>query len=190
MYGLVNRSIEDLIVSRYGDATWEKIRLASGVEEEIFLSNESYPDSVTYQLVGAASQVLGVPPAQVLELFGEHWVLKTAKESYGAMLDMCGRTLPEFLHNLPNFHSRVMLLFPKLKPPRFSVSEVTPTSLILHYQTHREGLAPFAIGLLKGLGQHFNTPVTVAQVEWRGPGRDRDSFRVEWSVPAPTPTAA
>jgi Haem-NO-binding len=186
MYGLVNRSIEDLIVSRFGDSTWEKIRLASGVEEEVFLSNESYPDSVTYQLVGAASQVLGMPAAQILEAFGEHWVLKTARESYGAMLDLCGRNLPDFLRNLPNLHSRVILLFPKLQPPRFTVSDATPTSLVLHHQTHREGLAPFTVGLIKGLGKHFNTPVTVTQVGARGPGCDRDSFRIEWTPPHPT----
>ncbi len=185
MYGLVNRSIEELIVSKYGEATWEQIRVASGVEEEVFLSNESYPDAMTYQLVGAASQVLGLPPADILGAFGEHWVLKTARESYGAMLDLCGKNLPDFLRNLPNLHSRVILLFPKLKPPSFSVSDETATSMVLHHETHREGLAPFTAGLIRGLGKHFNTAITVTQVASRGEGSGRDSFRIEWAAAQP-----
>lgn len=181
MYGLVNRSVEELVVARFGSATWEKIRLAAGIEDEVFLSNESYPDEVTYRLVGAASQVLGLSPNEVLEAFGEHWVLKTAQESYGTMLDMCGRNLPDFLRNLPNFHARVMLHFPKLRPPQFNVTDETPSSLVLHYDSHREGLTFFVIGLIKGLGKKFNTPVTVTQVATRAPGGTRESFRIEWA---------
>jgi two-component system chemotaxis sensor kinase CheA len=33
------------------------------------------PDEVTYKLVGAASEVLGIPPNQVLEAFGEYWII-------------------------------------------------------------------------------------------------------------------
>lgn len=189
MYGLVNRSIEELVVGRYGVPTWEQIRAAAGIEEEVFLSNESYPDSVTYQLVGAASRILGLSPAQILEAFGEHWVTRTATENYGAMMDMSGRTLPEFLRNLNNLHSRVCLLFPKLTPPSFSVADETERSVVVHYQSTREGLAHFVIGLLRGLGARFGTPVTVTQVGWRNAESDRDSFLLEWQ-PVVTASAA
>ena len=49
---------------------------------EAFVSNEAFPDSMTYDLVGAASEVLGASASAILISFGEHWVLKTAATSY------------------------------------------------------------------------------------------------------------
>ena len=169
-------------MARFGEEAWQKIRQAAGIEEEVFLSNESYPDAMTYRLVGAASQVLGLSANDVLEAFGDHWVSKTAQEGYGSMMDVCGRTLPDFLRNLDNLHTRVNLIFPKLRPPGFTVSDETPTSLVLHYESHREGLTSFVVGLLKGLGRKFKTPVTVTLIAPRAPGSQKESFLVEWAA--------
>ncbi len=181
MYGLVNRSIEELVISRFGAPTWEQIRVAAGVTDEVFLSNETYPDAMTYQLVGTASRILGMSAEQILEAFGEHWVLHTAQESYGAMLDLGGRSLIDFLRYLPHLHARVQLHFPDLKPPVFMVTDVGEGAATVHHRTAREGLAPFVVGLLKGLGKRFSTPVSVTQVGWRAHTGDTDSFRVEWA---------
>lgn len=117
MYGMVNKAIEDLVCTSFGADKWEQIKAKAGVEEEMFLSHEGYPDSMTYGLVGAASEVLGLPAEKILHAFGRHWILKTAREGYGDLLAASGRTLPDFLAGLPNFHSRIKLMFPNLKPP-------------------------------------------------------------------------
>lgn len=179
MYGMVNRAVEGMVCSHFGEDKWELIKARAGVEEDIFLSNESYPDAMTYRLVGAASEVLGLPADKILEAFGEHWI-ELARSSYGELMTMHGRTLGEFLLNLPNFHTRVALMFPKLQPPRFAVTDVTPTSLHLHYHTHREGLAPFVVGLVRGLGTMFKTPVTIDHCVKRGPTQDHDVFAITW----------
>ena len=72
------------------------------------MSNESYDDSVTFNLAGAASEVLGISVSEVLVAFGEYWVLRTGQEKYGALLKAGGSNFSEFMINLPNFHSRVM----------------------------------------------------------------------------------
>ena len=59
MYGLVNKAVEELVVSNFGEDKWELIKSKAGVDVDVFISNESYPDSMTYDLVGAASEVLG-----------------------------------------------------------------------------------------------------------------------------------
>lgn len=185
MYGLVNKAVEDLVVSNFGEEKWQAIKARAGVEEEVFISNEGYPDEMTYSLVGAAVEVLGLPAEQVLIAFGEHWVLKTAAQSYGPMMRSGGRTLKEFLVNLPNFHTRVAMVYPKLEPPRFSCSDVTDESLKLHYYTRRPGLTAFVIGLVQGLGKMFSTPCSATVVERRDAGADHDVFEVRW-----TPAAA
>jgi hypothetical protein len=95
-----------------------------------------------------------------------------------------GKTLPEFLQNLPNFHARVAMIFPKLQPPHFRCTEITDHSLRLHYHSHRPGLAPFVVGLMQGLGRMFQTPVTVRRIEAKEEGADHDVFTVTWE-PAP-----
>lgn len=182
MYGLVNKALRDLICSGYGEGVWEEIRKKAEVETDIFIGSEGYDDAITYRLVGAASEVTGKPAAELLHLFGEHWVLRTARDGYGGLMDTNGRSLKEFLVNLPNFHQRVGLIFPKLQPPKFEVTHSTETSLHLHYRTHRPGLSAFVVGLLSGLGKMFNTPVTVRHIESKDNGADHDVFLVEWSA--------
>ncbi len=187
MYGMVNKAVEEMVCMHHGEAVWEEIKTRAGVDVDVFLSNESYSDDVTYNLVGAASQVLNVPADAILRSFGEHWVLHTAQEGYGGLMHAAGRTLPEFLRNLPNFHARVSMIFPKLQPPRFQCTDVTETSLKLHYYSHREGLSQFVIGLMQGLGKMFGTPVSIRQLSGREPGGDHEVFEVNWT---PKPAAA
>ena len=135
---------------------------------------------MTYALVQAASEVSGTPGEEILEAFGVHWVMKTAQEGYGDMMAAGGKTVAEFLVNLPNFHTRVSMIFPHLAPPKFRCSDVTERSVHMHYQSNRLGLAPFVAGLFKGLGQMFSTPVTVEQVAAKSAGADHDEFVVRW----------
>ncbi|MGB0272325.1 MAG: heme NO-binding domain-containing protein [Opitutales bacterium] len=181
MYGMVNKAIEEMVTRHHGESTWAQIKAKAGVDVEVFMSNEGYSDDITYNLVGAASEVLGVDAETILIGFGEHWVLHTAQEAYGSMMQAAGRTLPEFLTNLPNFHMHVAMVFPNLQPPRFECADITDRSLRLHYYSHRPGLAPFVVGLMQGLGKMYETPATVQQVVFKDQGADHDEFDVTWS---------
>jgi hypothetical protein len=184
MYGLVNQAIEELVTSNFGVEKWEAIKEKAGVDVEVFIGNEGYPDELTYRLVGAASEELGLPADQILIAFGEHWVLKTAAQSYGPMMKSGGRTLKEFLVNLPNFHTRVAMIYPKLQPPRFQCSDITDEGLILHYFSHRAGLTSFVTGLLQGLGKLYENPCTSTLLARKDEGADHDIFEVRWENPA------
>lgn len=181
---MVNKAVEDLVTSNFGAEKWLEIKERAQVKEDIFLSNESYPDSLTYDLVGAASAVLGLAVRDVLIAFGEHWVLHTARNGYGHILEANGRTLPEFLINLPSLHARIAMIYPDLQPPRFSCSDITDKSLMLHYISDRPGLTDFVIGILQGLGKMFNTPVVVQISERKTDGADHDVFQVCWESTA------
>lgn len=180
MYGMVNKAIEQMLTSAHGEAAWLKIKRSAGVTEEIFISDQGYADEITYRLVGAASEFTGRPADEILRAFGEHWVLKTARQGYGPMMAAGGSTLREFLVNLPHFHDRVALIYPKLAPPSFEVSDATERSLRLHYLSQRAGLAPFVEGLVHGLGRMFDTPVRVTLEVAKAAGADHDVFLVQW----------
>lgn len=189
MYGMVNKGIEEMICRHHGEAVWEQVRTQAGMEVEVFISNEAYPDELTYRLVTAAAGILGRPVGEFLEDFGEHWVLHTARDGYGGLLDAAGGDLREFLLSLPDFHTRVGMIFPDLRPPGFRCTDLADRSLHLHYHTHRPGMTRFVLGLLRGLGKRFHTPTSIRLLEARDHGADHDVFLVEWESPNP-PTGA
>lgn len=181
MYGMVTKAIGEMVCKEHGEAAWERIKSRAGVQIDTFVSNDLYPDEMTYQLVGAAAEELKLPVDQVLQAFGRHWILETAQSGYGELLTASGRNLPEFLKNLPNFHTRVTLIHPYLKPPRFACTEVDVDSLKLHYRTERPGLTQFVFGLLDGLAILFKTRIEVQLVESKEAGADHDVFLINWS---------
>jgi hypothetical protein len=180
MYGMVNQAIEQMVTAAHGPERWVEIKRRAGVTTEVFIGNEGYDDSTTYALVGAASEVLATPPDVILRAFGEHWVLETARKGYGPLMDAAGRTLGEFLAYLPHFHDRIALIYPKLEPPRFEVSDQAERSLHMHYFSDRPGLMPFVEGLVTGLGKMFGTPATVTALRSRAEGHDHEEFLVRW----------
>ncbi len=180
MYGIVNKAIEDLVIENFGEQKWDAIKERSGVDVDFFISNEPYDDDITYKLAGAVSEEMNITVSAVLESFGEWWVLRTGKEKYGGLMEAGGNGLREFLVNLPVFHNRVMLIYPKLTPPEFKVSDAEERSIHVHYFSKRLGLQDFVRGLLSGLGKMYNTPATVELIQSRDDGFDHEIFKVSW----------
>ena len=178
MYGMINKAIRDLVTSKFGDEKWQEIRRKAGVADEVFINMVKYPDEATYKLVGAASEVLNTPAPAILEAFGEYWTVYSAEAGFGHLLEFAGSNLIDFLRNLDNMHTRVALTFPQLQPPSFKVTDVTDHSARLHYYSKRPGLAPLVIGMVKGLGKRFSTPVVTRLEKSREGGHDHDEFVV------------
>jgi hypothetical protein len=180
MYGIVNKAIQDLVIENFGEEKWHDIRERSGIDEDFFISSEPYDDAITYQLAQAVGEEMDMTLSQVLIAFGEWWVIKTTKERYAGLMESGGSTLREFLVNLPLFHNRVMLVYPKLTPPEFKVSNIKEKSLNLHYFSKREGLQDFVTGLIQGLGKMFATPVDIEILQSREKGDTHEIFNISW----------
>jgi hypothetical protein len=180
MYGLVNKAIKGLIESQFGAETWREIALRAKLPQCPFLSMRSYPDQLTYELVSATSEVLKLSAAEVLEVFGEHWILFTAKEGYGGLLEHCGQDLREFLLNIDMLHTRVGLIFPELQPPGFKTFEQPDGSIRLEYYSTRAGLTPMVSGLLKGLAKRFGTSAQIEQIAADNSSEYQAAFNIRW----------
>jgi len=181
MYGLVNKAIQDLVCERFGEDKWQEIKKLSGFEDDFFIGLQAYPDSLTYSLVKNASKVLGADASIVLETFGEYWILYTANEGYGDMMQLAGETLPDFLNNLDMLHQRVNHIMPNLVAPQFATRNETENTIELEYRSQREGLSPMVIGLLKGLGKRFNKDnYRVSHIETKSDTNDCEVFKIEW----------
>lgn len=180
MYGIVNKSIEELVVANYGEEKWEEIKAKSNINIEYFISSESYDDDITFILAETIANELGVTVDDVLRLFGEWWILHTGKNHYGYLLESGGDNYKDFMLNLPSFHNRVMMMYPKLTPPEFKISNVNGDSLHLHYFSKRKGLTAFVYGLMSGLGKFFNTDVTTEHLETVPSQSTHEIIKITW----------
>lgn len=160
MYGLINKAVEELVTAEFGIEKWREIAKIANADHS-FVSMNSYPDQLTFDLVAAASEVLETPADKILELFGEHWIQYTVDEGYGEIMSLYGDSVIEFLDNMDALHAQIRLTFPELKPPSISCETDSDGQLIVVYQSERVGLAPMLVGLVKGLGKRFSTPVHV-----------------------------
>ena len=177
MYGMVNLAVRDLVITKFGESTWQTICDKAGVTSPDFVPLKAYPDHITYALVGAASETLGMSAEQILHAFGDHWVRYTAGEGYGVMMDMFGRDFRSCLKNLNGMHSHMGAMMPELVPPRFTVDEIDPKHLRVHYFSTRQGLAPMVSGLLVALARKFGDTVTIEH-HAKGTRSDHDEFDV------------
>lgn len=180
MYGIVNKAIQDLVTSNFGEEKWEIILEKSGIEEDFFISGEAYDDAITFKLAQAVSEEMNLSLQEVLIAFGEWWVVKTTKEKYGGLMESGGSTFKDFLINLPLFHNRVMLIYPKLTPPEFKISDISENSLNLHYFSKREGLQEFVRGLIQGLAIMFGVTASITLLQTRDLGDSHEIFNVSW----------
>lgn len=180
MYGIVNRAIEELVIENFGIAKWEAIKERSKIDVDYFISSEPYDDDITFKLAIAVSEEMNITVGEVFVAFGEWWVMKTTKEKYPGLMNSGGKNLREFLINLPSFHNRVMLIYPKLTPPEFKVSDIAENSIKLHYFSKREGLQEFVRGLIQGLGKLYGTPVIVDLIQTRNEGGTHEIFKISW----------
>ena len=179
MYGLVNQAIQGLVTDQFGQDAWIKVKAKAGVTEETFLSNQIYDDSMTFDLAQAASDVLSIPLKDVLHTFGKYWVLKVGQVKYGTLMKSGGDSFEEFLINLPNFHSRVMLIYADIKPPEFKIERSESGGLLIHYYSIRTGLTDFMHGLVDGLAEMFETKVSTTCIQSKLDGFDHDIFEIK-----------
>ena len=180
MYGIINKAIEELVISNFGKDKWEIILAKSGIEHSFFISNETYDDAITYQLAQTISQEMNMSIDNVMIAFGEWWVVKTTRDKYSGMMQTGGSNLKQFLINLPVFHNRIMLHYPKLTPPEFKISHIEESNLCLHYFSKREGLQEFVRGLIQGLGIIYSTETKIELLKSRSDGSDHEIFKISW----------
>ena len=79
MYGIVNKSLEELVKANFGEAKWHDVLQLSDIKIDYFVSNEPYDDEITYKIAIAISEIMQMPLQNVLFVFGEWWILKTTQ---------------------------------------------------------------------------------------------------------------
>ena len=181
MYGVINIAIEGYVIATFGARIWENIKKRTGLALDFTTIEQPYNDDITYKLAKATSEETNIPVDELLTDFGESMIMTTHK-NYNAVMDSRGSNLKDYLVNLPNFHNRIMLIYPELTPPEFRISNISNNSMQVHYFSKTHGIRNFVNGYLKGLVKIFNEPATVEVVQSKDEGNPQDVFKINWHL--------
>lgn len=76
-YGFINDCVENLVCDNFGRDKWHAFKHKAGLGEVHygdFFRSHQYPQQLTYSLIGAVSEVLGITGQQSLDMVGEYYV--------------------------------------------------------------------------------------------------------------------
>ena len=160
MYGMINDAIKTMVTEVMGATAWEKIQKKVLAPAD-FERMGTYDDALTYNLVGAVSEMSGQKPEAILEAFGRFWIQYASKTAYGPIIRMFGENFKECVTNLDQMHLKMGAMMPGMRAPQFSVIETNGSEFTVRYRSTRAGLSPMVKGLIEGLGIYFEQNVKV-----------------------------
>uniref|UniRef100_A0A1I8M4H5 Guanylate cyclase soluble subunit beta-1 n=2 Tax=Musca domestica TaxID=7370 RepID=A0A1I8M4H5_MUSDO len=120
-----------------------------------FLVRQIYDDEITYNLIGAAVEILNIPADDILELFGKTFFEFCQDSGYDKILQVLGATPRDFLQNLDALHDHLGTLYPGMRAPSFRCTE-KDGQLLLHYYSERPGLEHIVIGIVKAVASKLH----------------------------------
>ncbi|MCG3769870.1 MAG: hypothetical protein JW384_01001 [Nitrosomonadaceae bacterium] len=163
MYGLINSALVDFMRTHLGESSMEAALQKCGCEHVVFATMETFPDEYTYRMVGEHIEQTGRPAQEVLEQFGEYWLLEVAAKRFNYLLSMVGNDFFTCIENLDLMHERIATEFDNLKQPSFQISKLDDgsDSYEVIYVSHRVGLEYFVMGLLRGLVKYHQISASI-----------------------------
>jgi hypothetical protein len=196
MFGWFNDCAECLVVYKFDEETWRKVKVKANCEvaDGGFLRYKYYPDSDTVQLFVAASEVLGVTVDELLQAFGEYFIHYVQENGYSNVLECLGSNLRDWLSNLNSLHDHLQASYPKGFVAPVFWSEDDPDSLeggiFVHYFSRRGSLlVPFVVGAIKKIAlRYFDIEINMAQLQLQDDDANINS--TSWRVTAVDPEEA
>jgi hypothetical protein len=159
MKGIIFNLLEEVVTRNHGEATWDALLDAAGVDGA-YTSLGNYPDEQLFQLVGAASAALNLPPDAIVRWFGVE-ALPLLAEKYPHFFNRHTSTR-EFLLTLNGIiHPEVRKLYPGAEPPNFDFETSSPDLLVMNYHSKRK-LCALVEGFAQAAATHYREKLTIA----------------------------
>jgi len=173
--GIVFNLLEEAVSSAYGEATWDQLLDAAGLDGA-YTSLGSYSDDEIFALVRVASEALSIPQEDVLRWFGQQAMPLLAKR-YPAFFANHG-SVRSFLLTLNNIiHPEVRKLYPGAQTPVFDFDTSLADLLVIGYNSPRR-LCALAEGFMRGAAGHYGQTLDIAQPQCMHHGDAKCVFHV------------
>jgi predicted hydrocarbon binding protein len=164
MKGIIFNLLEQFIADRFGEDAYEEIVAACSLQTEdpyAMVGPGSYPDSDFMALLDQAARTTGMEAAPLLQAMGRH-SLPILAARYPHFFT--GHAHPRnFLKTTSLVHQvEVKKLYRDAEVPRFTIEDLPDRMLVTYHSSRR--LCHFVAGLLAGLSEYYQVPMTVRQV--------------------------
>lgn len=161
MHGLIFTELQKYVTNKYGYTTWKTLLEKASLDSKIYMPTQVYPDSEVLTIVDTASKATGLGTADILEDFGEFLVPDLLK-IFASSVKPEWKTL-DMLENIENtIHRAVRAREPSATPPQLVCKRLSPNKVEIVYTSARK-LCPLALGLIKGVANHYKEKVKIKE---------------------------
>jgi hypothetical protein len=157
--GIVLNLLEEAVRRQHGEAVWDAILDAAGVDGA-YTSLGDYSDDEFRALLAASSGILKQEPGELMTWFGRQAIPPLA-ERYPLLFAHLS-TRPFLLSLNKVIHREVRKLYPGADLPHFDYLPSTDDRLLMKYTSKRR-MCRFAEGLIAGAGEHFGERISIEQ---------------------------
>ncbi|GFO06337.1 guanylate cyclase soluble subunit beta-2-like [Plakobranchus ocellatus] len=145
-----------MITSLYGqDAMDAILRKADLEESKHFKMFTYYPDKVLEELIAATSHCQDLSRQQILEIFGDYFLVHCLRHGYDDMLRTLGCDMEGFLQSLDSLHSLLALTYDNMSAPSFRCEQQGDSTYTLHYHSSRRNYHPLVKGLITAVAREI-----------------------------------
>jgi predicted Ser/Thr protein kinase len=176
MHGLILVQLQKFAQQTIGPQQWRDALTEAGLSNHTFSTGSVYEDSQAIEQIALASNTLGIPVSEVIESFGVFLSTELVR-LYQRVIKPEWKTL-DIIENTETFiHSAVRAGSPGAVPPVLDAIRISEDELQLLYSSERK-LCQLAIGIIKGLSNHFREVIEIDHDSCMHQGDPYCSFRL------------
>ncbi len=158
MKGAIFKLLEDFVVTNHGPDAFDDLLDETELETtEPFVGPGNYPAGDLLALVGTATQKYNVGVDDLLRAFGKHSFPALAN-SVPTLIEGMNDPVTFLLSLESVIHTEVRKLDRDASPARFTASQLSPTEVLLKYESPF-GLFALVEGFLEGVADWYKTEV-------------------------------
>lgn len=159
MLGVVNKAIEEFVITVHGGAVWQEVLRDIGTPGFRFEPMLMYEDEKSYALIRALSKRLSKPQQDILDDIGTYLVTPPNGGALRRLLRFLGSSFDDFLFSLDDLNDRVDLALPDLQLPQIMVIPQTIDRVHVRVSQTWSGFAYVLQGLLRAMADDYGTLV-------------------------------
>ncbi len=159
MLGVVNKAIEEFVITVHGGAVWQEVLRDIGTPGFRFEPMLMYEDEKSYALIRALSKRLSKPQQDILDDIGTYLVTPPNGGALRRLLRFSGSSFDDFLFSLDDLNDRVDLALPDLQLPQIMVIPQTIDRVHVRVSQTWSGFAYVLQGLLRAMADDYGTLV-------------------------------
>jgi hypothetical protein len=163
MKGSIVVCLSKLVCEKFGDDKWASVLKMTDLDEKtIFLATNDVDDVKIFEIISNLCKLLNITVSQAADTFGEYWVNVYAPSIYKSYYRKFYNA-KEFIIGMDSIHEMVTSTIPNAHPPKFIIKNIDDNTINVTYKSSRK-MIDFYIGLAKGVGIYFQTPIKIKKL--------------------------